>query len=457
MWHLAGLAIRQCIELGLHKQRAVNAQTILVDQHKKRLFWSAYIFERKTALVLGRPFALSDQEIDVHLPLNVDDDEDDSQLLVVVNDSGDGDVARASMSFHRAHVELYQLHTQIRMALYHLKRAADKEHLQSTIASLFSQLDAWKAKVLCIFDEKNSAKRVYGEGDAAGESTSDNSSIVGGHARANITSFADEGDSDANSSGTESAFSRPRSMEVDRTELLLEFYKARRSLLQPLMTEGQSVCPFDAGDYLACADASGQICQLYRRLHRLSPVPFSLRDLHAIFVAGFTLIYSICSCPQIYSPQRARDIGACSTLLYVITEQWASAKKYRDAFEVVAEKMEESAARLRPARRKHARTSGHVGHDATIVANGVRELNGSEDQLSTMLDSPAAPAEGRIDFSPFGAVASRAGTSENASPMDRYTFVGPAAGIELDLEADMYGIEGLLYSEGLDWFTEAVF
>lgn len=31
-----------------------------------------------------------------------------------------------------------------------------------------------------------------------------------------------------------------------------------------------------------------------------------------------------------------------------------------------------------------------------------------------------------------------------------------SSGIELDLESDIYGIEGLLSSEGLDWFTEAV-
>jgi hypothetical protein len=58
VWHLSGLAIRQCLELGLHKQRRVDTRNVQLDQHRKRLFWSTYIFERKTALVLGRPFAL---------------------------------------------------------------------------------------------------------------------------------------------------------------------------------------------------------------------------------------------------------------------------------------------------------------------------------------------------------------------------------------------------------------
>ena len=396
VWHLSGLAIRQCIELGLHKQRAVNARSadvVRADQHKKRLFWSVYIFERKTALVLGRPFALSDEEIDLQLPRPPEDEDEDEDV-----------------SFHRAHVELYQLHTQIRLALYQVKRAPqNKAQLQTTISGLFNRLDAWKAGVLQTF------------GDGATRST-----------LPKPDSF--DSDMSASSSAGSSAGSRAcyaelsRPVEGARTELLLEYYKARRSLLQPLMTEGRAVYPsFDAADYIACADASGQICQLYRRLHRLSPIPFSLRDLHAIFVAGFTLIYAICSAPAIYGPQHARDIGACSTLLYVITEQWSSAKKYRDAFEVVAEKMEESAVRCR----QGDGCAGPAGRQQTPSA-------------------PVARTEQHASAIEIGTVATPAETVQ-ASSGD-----GLAAGIELDLESDVYGIEGLLYNEGLDWFTEAV-
>ncbi|EPE04411.1 zinc c6 transcription factor [Ophiostoma piceae UAMH 11346] len=414
VWHLSGLTIRQCIELGLHKQRAINAQSanvVRADQHKKRLFWSVYIFERKTALVLGRPFALSDEEIDLQLPFPLP-----PPLPLPVAQSDAADNEGEDVSFHRAHVELYQLHTQIRLALYQIKRAAqNKEQLKATISSLFDQLDAWKAGVQRTFD------------DSAERSTQ------------HKPDSSDSSDSDmptSNSSGSSALHNGlSRSVEIERTELLLEYYKARRSLLQPLMTEGRAVYPsFDAADYMACADASGQICQLYRRLHRLSPIPFSLRDLHAIFVAGFTLIYAICSAPAIYSPRRARDIGACSTLLYVITEQWSSAKKYRDAFEVVAEKMEESALRYRQ------------GGEAYAEPGFLAGVAGRQQALSP----PVTRTEQHASTMAFGAVATPAETV-HASPGG-----GLAAGIELDLESDIYGIEGLLYNEGLDWFTEAV-
>ncbi|CAK7230265.1 hypothetical protein SBRCBS47491_007528 [Sporothrix bragantina] len=403
VWHLSGLALRQCIELGLHRPRpddmptAVAANSTITTptasstatsagEHRKRLFWSAYIFERKTALVLGRPFALADEEIDVLLPA--------------------GDEVR----FHCAHVELYQLHSQIRYALYQMKRGGTngrhdhRPQLKSTMERLFCKLDAWKTRVLQTFDEARDGWAMH---DAENGHDSDSSPS------ANLASTATLGGP---------------SVLTQQTELLLEFYKARRSLLQPLMTEGRSVYPFDTTDYAACADASGQICQLYRRLHRLAPVPFSLRDLHAIFVAGFTLIYAICSAPSLYTAAGstcARDIGACSTLLYVITEQWASAKKYRDAFEVVAEKMEASAARYTEPEACMGRTTERPVVSVVLMPS-VPLPNGP-------ISAPAQPTTPLTGF------------DQNLS-----------SGIELDLESDMYGIEGLLYSEGLDWFTEAV-
>jgi len=122
------------------------------------------------------------------------------------------------------------------------------------------------------------------------------------------------------------------------------------------MTQGRDGFPFNTSDYIACAEASGQICQLYRRLHRLSPIPVSLWDLHAVFVAGFTLIYCICTCPFIYTVKHAANVGARSTILYVIDKQWSSAKKYRDSPEVVAEKMMEST------RKYHESSSAQTSH-----------------------------------------------------------------------------------------------
>lgn len=67
-WHLTGMAVRLCVELGLHRRtKGLNESKRYADQMRKRLFWSALILERKIAVTLGRPFSLADYEIDVEV------------------------------------------------------------------------------------------------------------------------------------------------------------------------------------------------------------------------------------------------------------------------------------------------------------------------------------------------------------------------------------------------------
>lgn len=412
----------------MHKQRAPDSRRPEVEQHRRCLFWSTYIFERKTALVLGRPFALSDDEIELDMPLDAHDDyrKERPQCDNPPNTASDQQLHRTTLSFHRHHIQLYQIHTHIRLTLHHMRKASSGE-LYETMTGLFEKLDDWKKQVLATFniDRQESGEQthqiLHGSGDQGG--------IDSGYLL--------------------------RPVEVERTELLLEFHKARRSLLQPLMIEGRHQYPFDVDDYAACADASGQICQLYRKLHRLSPIPFTLRDLHAVFVAGFTLIYCVCTCPNIYSADRVSDVGACSTVLYVITEQWASAKKYRDAFEIVAEKMMDSAKRYRK--------------ETDVVLLASKPTSTSQDELSFSAETTTQQRASPVQLGP-ASTEPRPVVQTSYPPYDctyipaqndRYgedssNSSGALFGIELDLDSDIYDIEGLLSTEGLDWFTGAV-
>ncbi|KAH8893645.1 hypothetical protein GQ53DRAFT_745106 [Thozetella sp. PMI_491] len=427
VWHLSGLAIRQCLELGLHKQRNMDARYNSYIQHRKCIFWSAYIFERKTSLVLGRPFALSDEEIDVDMPFNVSDDQDEDKNLAPVAQSSPliESPERTTLSYHRAHIQLYQIHTKLRLVLHQMKRSKTKDEVKEVITTLFARLEDWRTQVLDSFD------------------TSQASSSNSRNTRRRQAS--PDNDSDSSNSNPDVHL---RPVEVEKAELLLEYYKARRSLLQPLMTDGRDHYPFDKSDYIACADASGQICQLHRRLHRLSPIPFSLRDLHAVFVAGFTLIYCICSCPEIYSASRASDIGACSTVLYVITEQWPSAKKYRDAFELVAEKMMEST--RDPGLENPMIAGGRGDFDGHVQPHG----NPSE-SIAVASVSAEYHAGTAGSFPPRSISIAGILNSDVFFHSDAEAPSSSGLGLDLDLESDLYDIEGLLTNEGLDWFTGA--
>lgn len=79
VWQTTGLAIRGAVALGLHRNPhdsgLLSNRCLLsedckhhIDQMRLRVFWSAYGIERMNGLVLGRPFSISDLDIDAPMP-----------------------------------------------------------------------------------------------------------------------------------------------------------------------------------------------------------------------------------------------------------------------------------------------------------------------------------------------------------------------------------------------------
>lgn len=80
MWHLVGIAARLCIELGLHRESSypltcVDAEVSSdatarsqIQEIRRRCFWTLVSMDRIVSIVLGRPFALHDNDIDTALP-----------------------------------------------------------------------------------------------------------------------------------------------------------------------------------------------------------------------------------------------------------------------------------------------------------------------------------------------------------------------------------------------------
>jgi hypothetical protein len=122
------------------------------------------------------------------------------------------------------------------------------------------------------------------------------------------------------------------SCPADNDGLQLEYHKALLLLLQPFMTDLSR-----SSDLLReCTQAAGAVCQTYKRIHQRRPAGFFLLELHDVLVAGITLIYSLWTDQsQSESFATLRDLGACSTVLFLIAERWESAKRYRDAFEAL--------------------------------------------------------------------------------------------------------------------------
>jgi hypothetical protein len=66
---LAGLALRQCIDLGYHRNSTrlrLNAYPLRLEL-RRRVFWCAYAMECAAAVMLGRPIGIPDQEVDAEV------------------------------------------------------------------------------------------------------------------------------------------------------------------------------------------------------------------------------------------------------------------------------------------------------------------------------------------------------------------------------------------------------
>jgi hypothetical protein len=416
--------IRQCLELGLHKQLRRDAKFTQKEEYNKRLFWSIYHLERRTALVLGRPMAITDDEIDIGLPQYVDGDNGEDLLQqseasqshqTSIHSSSPGIQAKAAQDeilFHNSLILLDQLNTKSRLTLCRLAKASPGINVEKKIAKRFQELENWK---VAIFGSSTKEKSARGSTE--------------------LISFTSR-------TTVQTPTSQPALPEGQRILLLLSYHRARRMLLQTILTDvplADRTFPF-----ASFARSSGEVCQLNRRLHRLKPIPFTLLDLHSVFVAGFSMIFCVWNDPQLYDTEMAADFGACSTVLYLIAEQWGvGAKKYRDAFELVAEKTAEYVTNIRRSREAGQQRGPSVGQSSqsgdvastseNIFRDGLHHQNNAYD---------------------MGANGGEGWTSDNFDVWQTLNQCLQTCDGSNQCEAvDFTGIEEFLVEEGLGWFN----
>jgi hypothetical protein len=129
---------------------------------------------------------------------------------------------------------------------------------------------------------------------------------------------------------------RKEAMANDYSESLnLSFHKASLTLLQPFILRPNP----DFQIIVDCTQVSGQICQSYKRLHQGEDTGLFLQEIHDILVAGIALVYCAWLNPKAVNPfVVSSDLGACSTVLFLVSTRRKSAKKFRDAFEAITAK-----------------------------------------------------------------------------------------------------------------------
>ncbi|KAG0667617.1 hypothetical protein C6P46_000154 [Rhodotorula mucilaginosa] len=75
-WTVAGIALRRAVDAGIHREeRSRWKSSPLTDQLRKRLFFMLSAVDDWVSATLGRPSALSKDDVDVALPLEITDDQ----------------------------------------------------------------------------------------------------------------------------------------------------------------------------------------------------------------------------------------------------------------------------------------------------------------------------------------------------------------------------------------------
>lgn len=120
VWQTTGMAIRAAVALGMHRgYDDFIDQT--ADDLRSRIFWSAYGIERMNGLVLGRPFSISDIDIDTPLPKETPD----TKLAIQV-------------------IKLRQIQSSISTFIYKPARLlGNPEEIDSTRIQIVLELNNW--------------------------------------------------------------------------------------------------------------------------------------------------------------------------------------------------------------------------------------------------------------------------------------------------------------------------
>ncbi|GAB1209628.1 hypothetical protein APSETT445_008409 [Aspergillus pseudonomiae] len=145
VWYMIGLAMRTAIDLGLHrKANEVNLDPF-TTQLRRRLFWTVYYLERVVSMSLGRPFSIADRNIDLPLPLDVDDDVRDSAILTAPPPTD----TPTTMTFALYLIKVRQIDSKVQHKIYRADRPLHA--LRSKMDRLFLELEEWKQSALLRF------------------------------------------------------------------------------------------------------------------------------------------------------------------------------------------------------------------------------------------------------------------------------------------------------------------
>lgn len=118
---------------------------------RKRIFWTCYYLDRQISIILGRPFAISDRDIDVELPLDVNESVQDVSTLQSVLEASQisapdrAPIVSTSLSCFIHICRLRKIESQIQQNIYRVDRLSGAS--ESEVEAFVHQLEDWRRQI----------------------------------------------------------------------------------------------------------------------------------------------------------------------------------------------------------------------------------------------------------------------------------------------------------------------
>lgn len=315
MWLLVGIAARLCFEMGLHKDSAyplseykdddAAEKRYLIQESKRRSFWSVLCMDRITSLILGRPCAIRDDDYDHVCP------EEDSTISSTTGPD------RQTMPFVFKHIVSYRLLCGRIVSALHRKKGSDvsEQHVFRIRQELCADLERWKQEVEQLHLEQTS----------------------------------------------QTSSSCHLSMEwynMLYSNAMLILWRP-----SPLLPD----VSHDATSLQHIFDAAKQSITIYASLHKSRKINYSWITLQSVFLAGLSYVYA-CSRhfrsrwrnPSESSLQKdpttievVNDTRACSNVLVAVSERWNALRNCHEVFDRLADAVLSDAIKLQTAQAQH--------------------------------------------------------------------------------------------------------
>ena len=282
IWHLIGSTLRLCVNLGLH---TTNLKLFREDPYEYnsrcKTFWSAYCLERVICLSFGKPHSLSDRDINVHFPINIDESITDPTALK----------AKFYQTYPHYNHEQFKVppdadtegRSSVSPAIIQFKYRQIESKIQSTIYRADIRFDS-----IPRFRIEELRRQVF-------------------HWKNNLPNYLS-----------------PKEYNY----WLYMFNKQIRFLIQPFLSSLDGKDPL----LLECIQACVSVCNLIKKIN-IKEEKITFVSLQTVFSSGLNLIYGLISKKCTWDVDISEGLRNCTAFLVRLAERSAGCERYREIFE----------------------------------------------------------------------------------------------------------------------------